>query len=65
MEIGDRFEISDRQGNKKEYIINKKYTAEATDMSCTNQYTEGKIIATLITCTKDKNIRLIVQGECI
>ena len=65
MEIGDNFEISDRKGNNKKYVITKKYNTEATDTSCTNQDDNNRIIATLITCTNNKNIRLVIQGESI
>lgn len=62
LENNDIVRIKDNTGNTVEYKVYDKYTVKADDLECTNQDTNGKTEITLITCTNNKNTRLIVKG---
>lgn len=61
LEINDKVFIMDNTGNKLTYLVYDKYEVSETDLSCTNQDTNGNIEVTLITCTSKKTKRLIVK----
>lgn len=61
LEIGDLVRLSDRKNNQLTYTVYDKYEVLETDLSCTSQDTNGEIELTLITCTKQKNKRLVVK----
>jgi len=50
-------------GNSLEYIIYDKFEVLDTDISSTNQNTNGKIEVTLITCNNIKGNRLIFKCQ--
>lgn len=58
---GDNIFLLSSKGNAQMYKVYDKYIVDATDMSCTNQETNGKIELTLITCDNDNTKRLIVK----
>lgn len=62
---GDIIQITDSIGNMIEYQVYDKYTVEPTDVSCTSQNTDGKKEITLITCTDDSKLRVIVKARAI
>ena len=62
LENNDIITIKDITGNTVEYKVYDKYTVKADNLECTNQDTNGKTEITLITCTNNKNKRLIVKG---
>lgn len=62
LEENDLIKIKDNTGNAVDYKVYDKYTVKANDLECTNQETNGKTEITLITCTNNKNKRLIVKG---
>ena len=47
--------------NAQIYKVYDIYIVDETDMSCTNQETNGKIELTLITCDNDNKKRLVVK----
>lgn len=63
LEENDVVRIKDNLGNAVEYKVYDKYTVRADDLECTSQDTNGKTEITLITCTNNKNKRLIVKGS--
>jgi len=58
----DIIEITDVLGRKIQYRVYDKYEVEPTDVSCTTQLTNGKKEITLITCTDDNKLRVIVKA---
>ena len=62
---GDVIQITDSVGNMIEYQVYDKYTVEPTDVSCTSQNTDGNKEITLITCTDDSKLRVIVKARAI
>lgn len=68
LEVGDKFYITDQEGNKKSYKITDKFITTSTDTSFytkTGDETGGKAEATLSTCTDDASStdrRLIIIG---
>ena len=40
-----------------------KYEVDPTDVSCTSQLTNGNKEVTLITCTNDSKLRVIVKAR--
>jgi len=64
-ENNDIVKNKDNSGNTVEYKIYDKYTVKADDLECTSQETNGKTEITLITCTNNKNKRLILKGTKI
>ena len=65
LENNDIVKIKDNSGNTVQYKIYDKYTVKADDLECTSQETNGKTEITLITCTNNKNKRLILKGTKI
>lgn len=62
--VGDIIEITDLSDQTIKYSVYNKFIVEdTTDVSCTSQYTDGKRIVTLITCTDDSEARVIVQAK--
>lgn len=60
LEKDDKVKIYDLNGQMKEYTIFRKYEAEADDVSCTSQDTNGETILTLLTCNNISGKRLIL-----
>ena len=69
LEVGDKFYITDEEGNKISYKITDKFITTSTDTSFytrTAEDTGGKAEATLSTCTDDASQtdrRLIIMGR--
>lgn len=63
LEKGDNIFLLSRRGNTEVYKVYEKYIVNATDISCTNQETNGKIELTLITCDNDNSKRLVVKSR--
>lgn len=61
LEENDQVYLTSNNGKKLTYSVYDKYEVYEKDLSCTSQETNGKIEATLITCTKNKKNRLIVK----
>lgn len=61
LENNDKINLLDNKGKRVSYFVYDKYEVSETDMSCTNQNTNGEREVTLITCTKKKNNRLVVK----
>lgn len=59
--IGDIVELTDLSGRKITYEVYDKYTVDPDDTSCTTQLTGGKKEVTLITCTDDSKLRVVVK----
>lgn len=62
---GDVIEITDTSGNTLRYSIYNKYEVVPEDLSCTSQLTKGKKEITLITCTNDSKMRVIVKARAV
>lgn len=62
---GDIIEITDIDGKTVKYSIYDKYEVVPEDLSCTSQLTNGKKEITLITCTNDSKMRVIVKARAI
>lgn len=62
---GDIIEITDTSGNTLRYSIYNKYEVVPEDLSCTSQLTNGKKEITLITCTNDSKMRVIVKARAV
>lgn len=65
LESNDKIYLLDNKGKSVSYFVYDKYEVSETDLSCTNQNTNGEIEATLITCTKKKDNRLVVKCRAI
>ena len=61
LKVGDKVDILNIDGTKTVYTVYDIYTVNENDLSCTSQNTDGKKEVTLITCTKNKNKRLVVK----
>ena len=61
LENGDTIILKDMEGKSVTYAVYDKYTVEPEDLSCTSQYTEGRREVTLITCTNDSKLRVVVK----
>ena len=62
LEYGDIINITDLSGNIIEYKVYNVYTVDPKDLSCTDQDTDGRKDITLITCTNDSQLRVIVKA---
>lgn len=62
---GDVIEITDTSGNTLRYSIYNKYEVVPEDLSCTSQLTNGKKEITLITCTNDSKMRVIIKARAV
>ena len=65
LENGDVIEITDLSGRTLRYSIYNKYEVVPEDLSCTSQLTNGKKEITLITCTNDSKMRVIVKARAV
>ncbi len=63
LENGDIIEITDLTGTTVEYYVYDKYKVYDDDVDCTSQVTNGKTEITLITCTNDGSMRVIVKAR--
>ena len=63
LKIGDFIKICDLSGNFIEYSIYDKKETSASDLSCTNQETNGLKEITLITCNNVKGNRLCIKAR--
>lgn len=62
--VGDTIDITDfsvPNGRTITYEVYDKYTVDPSDTSCTTQLTGGRKEITLITCTDDSKLRVIVK----
>ena len=65
LEYGDKIEITDLSDRTLVYEVYDKYVVEPTDVSCTSQRTNGMKEITLITCTDDSKLRVIVKARAV
>lgn len=65
LENGDVIEITDTSGKTLRYSVYNKYEVVPEDLSCTSQLTNGKKEITLITCTNDSKMRVIVKAKAV
>lgn len=65
LEINDKLYLTSNKGESLVYFVYDKYEVEEKDLNCINQETQGKIEATLITCTSKKNKRLVIKCRAI
>ena len=65
LENGDIIEITDTSGNTLRYSVYNKYEVIPEDLSCTSQLTNGRKEITLITCTNDSKMRVIVKARVV
>ncbi len=63
LENGDIVEITDLSGKTVKYRVYNKYEVQPDDVSCTSQLTNGNKEITLITCTNDSKLRVIVKAR--
>lgn len=63
LSVGDRIEIKDLNGQTIIYKIYDKYVVQPDDVFCTSQRTNGLKEVTLITCTDDSKLRVIVKAR--
>ena len=63
LEDGDIIEITDLAGKTINYRVYNKYEVDPTDVSCTSQLTNGNKEVTLITCTNDSKLRVVVKAR--
>ncbi len=63
LKISDTFWIIDNEVGKVEYEIYSIYTVIPEDIKCLSQETNGRLEATLITCTNDSKRRIIVKAK--
>lgn len=61
LENNDKISLLDNKGKRVNYFVYDKYEVSETDLSCTDQNTNGQREVTLITCTNKKNKRLVVK----
>lgn len=62
---GDVIEITDLSGKTLRYSVYNKYEVVPEDLSCTSQLTNGNKEITLITCTNDSKMRVIVKARAV
>lgn len=65
LENGDIINITDTNGKMIQYKIYDKYEVVPEDVSCTSQLTDGKKEITLITCTNDSKLRVVVKASAV
>lgn len=65
LEINDKLYLKSNNGKNIEYKVYDKYEINENDVSCLKQDTNGAIEATLITCTKKKENRLVVKCRAL
>jgi len=62
---GDIIEITDATGKTLRYSVYDKSEVVPEDLSCTSQLTDGKKEITLITCTNDSKMRVIIKARAV
>lgn len=62
LDIGDTINIYDSNNILVTYYIYNKYETSKSDISCTNQNTNGKREITLVTCNNINKNRLIIKA---
>ena len=62
---GDVIEITDSSGKTLRYSVYDKYQVVPEDLSCTSQLTNGEKEITVITCTNDSKMRVIVKARAV
>ena len=62
---GDIIEITDASGKTLRYEIYDKYEVVPENLNCTSQLTNGRKEITLITCTNDSKMRVIVKAKAV
>ena len=65
LESNDTINLLNNKGKRVSYLVYDKYEVPETDLSCTDQNTNGEREVTLITCTKKKSNRLVVKCRAI
>lgn len=63
LENGDIIEITDSNNRKVNYKVYNKYEVVPEDTTCLDQTTYGRKEITLITCTNDSKLRVIVKAR--
>lgn len=63
LSIGDAINIYDAKNEKVVYTIYDKFEISETNISCTNQNTNGKREITLITCNNVNKNRLVIKAK--
>lgn len=63
LQNGDIINITDMSNRTISYSVYDKYEVVPEDTSCTSQLTNGKKEITLITCTDDSKLRVIVKAR--
>ena len=63
LENGDIIEITDSNNRKINYEVYNKYEVVPEDTTCLDQTTYGRKEITLITCTNDSKLRVIVKAR--
>lgn len=63
LEINDKINIYDLDGNNIIYEVYNIYETKPDDTSCTLQNTDGQKIVTLVTCNNVNGKRLVVQAK--
>lgn len=61
--IGDRLFITDTNNRKIEYEVYNVYKVQPEDVNCLSQETNSSREVTLITCTNDSVLRIIVKAK--
>lgn len=61
LEVGDTIQLTDLTGRTITYSVYDKHEVDPSDTSDTTQMTGGKKEVTLITCTNDNKLRVIVK----
>ena len=59
--VGDEIQLTDLSKRTLTYKVYDVYTVDPSDTSCTTQMTGGKKEVTLITCTNDSKLRVVVK----
>ncbi len=65
LKVNDSIYVYDINGTQYEYIVYNSYEVNETDVSCLDQNTNGNKELTLITCTNNDKIRLVVKAKII
>lgn len=65
LENGDVIEITDSSGRTIRYSVYDKYEVIPDDLNCTSQLTDRRKEITLITCTNDSKMRVIVKARAV
>lgn len=60
---GDKIYITDKKSQKIAYQVYDIYKVTPTKTTCLSQTTNGKREITLITCTTDSKLRIIVKAR--